>query len=633
MKINFIFTFLIFNAIVFGQNSENLVPKDAASVFSINNISLFQKISLDELVKYEFMEEVQQELFDGSTSGKTLKESGFDFDQKFNVFYGNGDDYEVSGFTFGLSDKKMLFEVFDDFQSMESEYPGVEFYISYFNRIAIKGNVGILYRVTPNDRYVNDITDSVWYANGNEYPWSDDYNYYDEGSDIWLENEAESMDPEFFEEMEIEENTSNPIEIEDEELPAAGADPTEKTYYEFRDSVELTLQLQFLKKVNDELFIEGKSLITEDIRFAAQVKKSSEGTFYIDNSRTIRKGYDIRYMSLHYPFLYNDLYEIYKDNVILGELALTDHSIEMRMDANYGDKLGSIYEKLTDTKFDKNFFKYVHAENSAFFTYRVNLRAAYEQAYKVIVPILEREAENTKDIAYSLLMLEIMDEFLNKDAIFDTYKGGMFATYNGIKKVKTTKVIFDYDDETFEYTEQTADAEEDMPIFTTGFATDRSDIASKLLSRFCKIAPNWTKHDAYIEIENGMLNAAPLYLIVNDGIFIITNDEELAINNPKGFGANSLGKATQKKAVKSGVAYSYIDLGKAIESLPKSLFSDRENQLIDVTRGKTGTLEFTSSGTSKNKTTFNLIYNFEGEYDSSGTYVLDLINSLYVIAK
>lgn len=630
MKIKFIFTFLLFTTVLFGQNSENLVPKDAASVFSINNISLFQKISLDELVKYEFMEEVQQELFDGSTSGKTLKESGFDFDQKFNVFYGNGDDYEVAGFTFGIADKAMLFEVFDDFQPMESEYPGVEFYISYFNRIAIKGNAGVLYRVTPNDRFVNDITDSVWYANGNEYPWYDDF--YDEIN--WDEFEEEQTEEvEFFDEMEIEENTSNPIETEDEELPAARADPTEKTYYEFRDSIELMLQLQFLKKVNDELFIEGKSLISEDKRFAARLSNTAEGTFYIDNSRTIRKDYDISYMRLHYPTLYNDLYEVYKDNLITGELTITDHSIEMHMDANYGEKLGSIYEKLTDTKFDKKFFNYVHKDNSGFFTYRVNLRAAYEQAYDVIVPILEREAENTKDMAYSLLLIEIMDEFLNKDAIFDTYKGGMFASYSGIKKVKTKKVIFDYDDETFEYTEQTVEAEEDMPIFTTGFSTDRSDIASKLLARICKIAPNWTKHENYIEIENGMLNAAPLYLIVNDGIFIITNNEDLAINNPKGFGANSLAKATQKKALKSGVAYSYIDLGKAIESIPKSLFSDRENELIDITRGKTGSLEFTSSGTSRNKTSFNLTYNFEGEYDSSGTYILDLINSMYVIAK
>lgn len=629
MRILSIFLFITISTFAFSQKSENLVPKDAASVFSINNINLFQKISLDELVKYEFMEEVQQELFDGSTSGKTLKDSGFDFDQKFNVFYGNGDDYEVSGFTFGVADKKLLFEVFDDFQPMQSEYPGVEFYVSYFNRIAIKGNAGILYRVTPNDRLVNDLTDSIWYANGNDYPWADDY--YDGGYE-WEESiDAIDEAPEFFDEMETEENTSNPID--DEELPEADEDPTEKNYYEFRDSIELMLQSEFLKSVNDELFVQGKSLITEDKRFENQLNSTAEGTFYIDNSRTIRKDYDLRYMSTQYPGMYNDFYELYKDNLIVGDLVIKEHSIEMHMNANYGDKLGSIYEKLTDTKFDKNFFKYVSADNDAFLTYRINLRAAYEQAYDVIVPILEREADKTEDIALNLLIIEIMDEFLNKDAIFDTYKGGMFATYNGIKKVKTKKVVFNYDEDTFEYTEETVEAEEDMPIFTMGFSTDRSDIAEKLLNRICKVSRTWTKNDNYIEIENGMLNAAPLYLIVNHGIFIITNDDNLALNNPNGYGANTISKNIQKKATKSGVAYSFIDLGKAIESLPKSLFSESENRLIDVTRGKTGSLEFTSSGTSKNQTSFNLVYNFEGEYDSSGTYILDLINSLYVIAK
>ena len=65
------------------QQSEDLIPVSAVSVLSINNVSLLEKVSLDELVKYEFMEEVQQELFDGSTSGKTLKDSGIP-DSKFS---------------------------------------------------------------------------------------------------------------------------------------------------------------------------------------------------------------------------------------------------------------------------------------------------------------------------------------------------------------------------------------------------------------------------------------------------------------------------------------------------------------------------------------------------------------------
>ncbi len=610
-------------ALSFAQVSENLVPKDAASVFSINNINLFQKISLDELISYEFMEEIQQELFDGSTAGKTLKESGFDFNQKFNVFYGNGDDYEISGFTFGITDKNLLFDVFDDFEKVESDYDGIEFYTSYFNQIAIKGNSGILYRVTPNDRLVNEITDSIWYANGNEYPWYDDYNYYPE--------EAQEDINGISNEMEIEENTSNPTESE--RLPVADENPIEKTYYEFRDSIELSFRIQFLKKVNDELFIEGQNLMKSDARFAEQLKKDVEGVFYIDNSRTMTKNYDLNYIRNLYPTLFNDLSQLYEKNIIVGDLVINDHSIEMHMDTKYGNELGSIYEKLTDTKFDQNFFKYIHKDNSGFFTYQINLREAYEQAYDVIVPILEKEAETANDISLSLLTIEFMDEFLNKDAIFGTYKGGMFGTYNGIQKVKTKKVIFDYDEETFEYTEEIVEAEEDMPIFTLGFSTDRSDLMEKFMHRITKVASTWRKEKDYIVIENGMLNAAPLFLLVKNGLFIVTNDSDLVMNNSNGYGSNALDKKTRKKVMSSGVVYAYSDLGKAIEGLPSNLFSEKENNIIDVTRGKTGTLEFNSTQTSKNKTSFNLTYNFEGDYDASGTYILDLINSLYVIAK
>ena len=57
----------------------------------------------------------------------------------------------------------------------------------------------------------------------------------------------------------------------------------------------------------------------------------------------------------------------------------------------------------------------------------MNLREAYEQAYDVIVPLLSEE-ENP-GISAQLLFIELMDEFVNKDAVFDTYKGSMFGTF------------------------------------------------------------------------------------------------------------------------------------------------------------------------------------------------------------
>ncbi len=96
-KINLI-ALILATTNAFAQLSEDFIPKDAVTVLSINNINLLKKVSMDELVQYEFMAEVQAELFDGSTSGKNLKDSGIDFDQKLNVFYGQNQDYEVAGF-------------------------------------------------------------------------------------------------------------------------------------------------------------------------------------------------------------------------------------------------------------------------------------------------------------------------------------------------------------------------------------------------------------------------------------------------------------------------------------------------------------------------------------------------------
>ncbi|NBW72537.1 MAG: hypothetical protein EBR24_07095, partial [Flavobacteriia bacterium] len=170
-------SFISISTFLSAQKSETLIPKDAVTVFSINNINLLQKISIDELISYEFMEEIHQELFDGSTSGKTLKDAGLDFDQRFNVFYGKLDKCELSGFTFGIKNKEQMFSVFDDFEVIS--YPnlnGAQVYQSFFNNLIVKNGAALLIRVEPSMELIDQVTDSIWYARGNENP----YDYYEE---------------------------------------------------------------------------------------------------------------------------------------------------------------------------------------------------------------------------------------------------------------------------------------------------------------------------------------------------------------------------------------------------------------------------------------------------------------------
>ena len=609
-KLLFLF-FLISNNIISAQKSENLIPKDAVTVFSINNINLLQKISIDDLIRYEFMEEIHQELFDGSTSGKTLKDAGIDFDQKFNIIYGKLDKSELSGFSFGIKNQDQLFTVFDDFE--EVPYPnlnGAKVFQSFFNNLIVKDGAALLIRVEPSMEYIDEMADSIWYARGNQNP----YDYY------YNSNEETVVEEVIYDEN-LEENESFPI---------ATYDPNEKNYNELRDSVQLVIQADLLRKIVEELFIENVNLVTYDSRFAAQLLHPVEGIFYMDNARNIDKANGLWYFQTILPSLYKDIQELYAENLILGDLCIKDKAVEFNLNVLYGQKLGSIYEEMNNSQFDKQVLKYIPESSSGYFTYNINLRKAYEKAYEVIMPLLEQEKNS--QIAMNVLTIELLNEFINKDALFGTYKGSMFCSFNGIKKIKTKKIEFFYDEETFEYGEKEAEAFEDMPIMTFGFSVDRTDIPDKVLKHLARLTSKVKNMGDYWRFDNAILDAAPLFMINKNGLFIFSNDENLAVNYSNGYGSKSLSSKKASKAKKSGFMYGFVDVSSTLNRFPDDLLGPTQNEMIKSLRGKSGTFELTSSKTTKDKTSIFLNYSYVGN-EQTGKHLLDLINTIYIVTK
>ena len=591
-----------------GIQSEQLLPKDAVTVFSINNISLLQKIAMDDLVNYEFMSEVHQELFDGSTSGKTLKDAGLDFNQRLNLFYGKTFTHELTGFTFGVSDQKALFEVFDDFQELQSTIPGLKIYGTFFNHLLIKNNNAILIRIEPTMDYIDEVTDSIWYARGNETP----FEFF----------ESTPQDDQILNEQTFEDDTNTNF------YPEASENPSIKNYYELRDSVQAVLQQEELTRVIDELFVDNINLHNTDARFAAQLTHNAEGVFYLDNARNLDKSQGLWYFQTFLPNLYKDLQELYAGNVILGDLFLRDNQIDFEVEALYGPSLGSIYAQMNDARFDSNVLKYIPASSPAYFTYNINLEQAYEQAYQILLPLLSDE--KNAQIAMNVLTLELLNEFIDKEALFDTYKGSMFGAFNGVKKIKTKKVVFSYDEETFAYQEQETEADADMPIFTLGFSTARADIPEMVLKHLARLSSRVQHFENYWRINNAILDAAPLYILNTGKLLIFTNDEELARLHSSGYGNLALTKKQSKLARKSGSMYGSVDITKTLDRFPTEVITPRNAEIVNSLKRKSGHLELTSSETTEAHTTFKLSYRFESD-ESTGKHLLDLVNSLYLI--
>ena len=51
----------------------------------------------------------------------------------------------------------------------------------------------------------------------------------------------------------------------------------------------------------------------------------------------------------------DDLKELYKDNIMLGDLNIDSNEINFKVNANYGNELGSIYSEMNNNKINKKF--------------------------------------------------------------------------------------------------------------------------------------------------------------------------------------------------------------------------------------------------------------------------------------
>jgi len=621
LKKVFFLSFLLFAYSIFAQRSEALIPRDASTVFSINNINLLQKISIDKLVEYEFMEELHQELFDGSTAGKTLKDAGLDFDQRLNIFYGKDKVYELTGFSFGINNKEELFQVFDDFEYSETLTNGAERYNSLFNSLIIKGNSAVLLRIQPTDDYLVKVTDSL-----NYYEWQESTYFPD---DVWEGVEVEEAISLEVEPIEEEEGTD--LNSLNDYLERTEQDQeNKKTYWEIRDSIQVSMQTKGMLSLIEDLIINENSLQTVDKRFEAQLAKDSEGIVFIDNSRNFSNQGGLWYFQTMYPIMNEDLKELYAQNYMVGDLYLDSNQVHFDLKANYGEQLGSIYAEMNNNPLNKDFAKYIPKDAAAYFIYNIDLRKAYEKAYGILLPMLKDKKDNK--MVMNLLAIQLLDKLVDKKAFFGAYKGGVFGTFNGIKTILTKKIEYNWNDENFEYSEIETESEEDIPVFTMGFASERTDLCELVLSDLSRLTSRIEKKEGYWVIKDAIFDAAPLYVVCTDQVLLLSNDTYLIDEHIDGYGREAISKKDLKRIKKSGVLYANMDLDRSINQLPQAFLDERQKKVLNDLKNNSGRIELSSNYSESTKTDYSLLYNFEST-SSQATQFLDMINAMFILSK
>ena len=590
-----------------GQNSESFIPKDVSHVYTLNNVKLFEKISINELIDYDFMEELQAEVFDGSTENIALDRLGINLEKKFNVFYGKSNEYILSGCSFIVTDTSLFFKAFDDYE-FNFKRQNALVYSSLMNTLFLNDQLGMILRVEPTDNYINSLCDSIWYERGNPDP------FFSES-----EVEFESIDEEIYDEN----LTSNGS------FPLASEDPIVKNYFELRDSLSFVLIETKIEEIQSEILDNKSTFLSNNQVFSELMQHDADAMFYMDNRNS--NSFQLNWLVEVFANNLNaDLSEIYHDNVVTGDFFLEENQVNLDLNINYNQQLGSIYEGMSNKTFNKRILKYIPTTSTGYFNYNLNLKNVYHRLYEVISPILEKE--NNPDASLNILLLDVLYETINDKKLFKSLNGNVFGYFNGIQSVPVKRIEFVYDEINFEYQEKTSTVIEDVPTFTFGMITDDKTLQDKLLNRMTRLIPEFKKEGNIYKWENRILNSLPLYFISNEDAILCSNDVTLLKDHASGFGKNALTKKNVGELSKNKLLYMSFDLNETLEFFPMDFLPAIDNNLIYPLQGKSGNMILSTISSNKESTSLNLNYSYPAQ-QKQYIHILDLINAMYVVSR
>lgn len=602
----FIAFLLIFSS--FGQSSESLIPYQSSNVFTFNNVSLFKKISINDLVNYEFMEELQTEYFDGSTNLFSLDKIGIDLNSKLNIFFGKSDDFIISGSTFNIIDSTSLFEAFDDYE-FQKTYKNARIYSSLFNHLIVYEKTGLIIRTEPTDIYLNRLCDSIWYSRGFMDPFYD-YNSI----------EYESIDESIF-----DENASNNIVY-----PDASEDPISKNYFELRDSLAFEIMSKKFESILDEIILMNKSLLSTNSNFKKLMSHNADGLLFINNQREFQNNSKNWFFQLFSEDFDMYIKELYKNNVILGDLNLNGDSIVFDLKLLYNNDMGRIYSKMSNNKFDKKILKYLPSNSTGFFNYHIDLQKTYEEIYNVLFPILQKEPN--PDIYSNVLILDFIHEFLDENKFFKAFDGNLFGHFQGIKKVPIDKIEFVYDEDNFEYSEVKNTILQEVPTLSVGMICKKNEIAKKFLNRMVKLIPDFELMNNVYVWKNKILNSLPLYIYPSTDAILVSNDKEFIDKLISKGEKNAFNRKKYKDLLANKFLYLNLDFNETLDFFPLNFLPSVKNDFINPLKGNSGNLIVKTINSDELSTELQLNYTYPNNQNNY-THFLDLVNAFYIISK
>lgn len=601
-----------------------LIPSDAGLMFSVDLGRLTKSMSINEMDDYTFIQEFVRDFSGSNQEGVSLKDLGVDLNGSFVVFAGEREAFSYMGMGADVKNKSEFMANEKIRRNMAEDLKSQGYYQSDRQLALLNKKTFSSIEIDWNSRYFRTITDSIFDANKWERPYDYFYDYEEFAESLEMIEMA-------VEEIEDIEETEEIVEVEvAEEATEIEETMEEESMYDkyerILDSVR-TAEKEILMKEFYQEIIEGDGLISTDNRAQKVMNESSDASFFMDPERMNRKSYAF----YDYNPMMDQLMRL-SDNVWQSaHLTMTKEGMTIDWMTHGDEKVMKVAKAGLDQSFDSDLIKYVPSYSQGVIAYNFNMFGAYNVIKETYMPILDKSED--PDLLLTSAIWSTIDEIVDEKTVTDIYGANMLLSFNGMKEMTLTKTTYDYDEETFEYTERKEEYQDLLPVMTWAISTDKA----YLLEKYMKAAHAYAneeiiKHEGYYEVIDGPMGGTPFYLVIKEEMIIVTNDKNLVQDHLEGY-SKGLDKERQKALKEAKFIYAQLDM----EQMPKQMLnyvtSRKDRQLLEALEDKTGEMEISFAEINDDYQKISASFKYDRGYKNGIFYLMDVIDDMMNMGK
>lgn len=686
---SFLFLLAFLLGINFTAEAQNLakhIPGDITFVTTFNPSALNAKIPFSKLKEFDFYKMGVSEMAKamGPTHSQKLTDLfnepskfGIDLMTSSHIFGKVTAEGNAFSFMFKLSDAPK----FDEF--LKSTLPqGLEVVSENgFNMISPEQDMALAWNneyvfvsgVELHRKYDDFFGGDDYYYEEEEY-YDEDFDYYYQDEDVELEDimidDIEPVDTLYQEETdtletpETEERTGvdvmtkieGVVEPLDSLETEEGVAPEEE--YEFledllieepviednyydedwakeqqqKDDEHAEKEKEFLMNwVNKVINTDEAASMMKNPRFVLSNTKKTDANLWLDYIAFYQMYMDRLgpYASSEDLLFFEMMQSMYEGTYLSLGVNFDPGAVNFNVDSYVNQQVMKFYRESTDAKFNKKFHKYLPAENlMGYWNFNINFEKTVEGYRDLFMPMI-KSIPNYGAIAEDVV--EIMDIFIDEDAIYDLWKGDIMFAVTGLKEFEKTITTFEYDED-FNRTETQKTVTEKLPEFIMMSSYKNEDNVRKFLKLGESAGVLENKGSYYrAVVPNTELD---MYFALHKNIFFFTNNLELIENKlNKGYAKKERISKAQCKQLKNNSMVFYWNIPKTLNSA--SAFgiplAGPQDKILNVSKNSFESIVWTAPKRGENAISQKMSFNFVNKEMNAMEQIFHYLNEVVLM--